>query len=123
MKRKATDDLTARPSKLIRIELQKFSDNELESTDIRSTAQSLYRERRKVYPVLPKTRQELHQALNSMTTSTTKGEDFILENNPETGLVVLSCTTNLEFLTSNAEIFIDENLNVVPSSLTVGDFS
>lgn len=115
MKRKATEDLTARPSKVIRIELQKFADNELESTDIRSIAQSLYRERRKVYPVLPKTRQELHQTLNSMTTSTTKGEDFILENNPETGLVVLSCTTNLEFLTSNAEeIYIDGTFKCCP---------
>ena len=45
VKGKATEDLTARPSKLIRTELQKFSDSELESTDIRSIAQSLYRER------------------------------------------------------------------------------
>ena len=115
VKRKATEDLTARPSKVIRIELQKFADNELESTDIRSIAQSLYRERRKVYPALPKTRQELHQTLNSMTTSTSKGEDFILENNPETGLVVLSCTTNLEFLTNNAEeIFVDGTFKCCP---------
>ncbi|KAK3877376.1 hypothetical protein Pcinc_017909 [Petrolisthes cinctipes] len=58
VKRKATDDMTARPSKLIRTELHTFSDNVLESSDLRSIAQSLYRERRKVYPVLPKTREE-----------------------------------------------------------------
>ena len=42
VKRKATDDLTIRFSKLIRTELQKFSGNELESTHVRSIAQSLY---------------------------------------------------------------------------------
>lgn len=115
VKRKATDDLTIRPSKLIRTELQKFSGNELESTHVRSIAQSLYRERRKVYPVLPKTRQELHQALNSMTTSTNKGEDFILENSPEKGLVILSCATNLKFLTNTAdEIFVDGTFKCCP---------
>ncbi|KAK3889292.1 hypothetical protein Pcinc_006678 [Petrolisthes cinctipes] len=59
VKQKATDDMTARP-KLIRTELHTFSDNVLESSDLRSIAQSLYRERRKVYPVLPKTREEVH---------------------------------------------------------------
>lgn len=113
----ATDDMTARPSKLIRTELHTFSDNVLESGDLRSIAQSLYRERRKVYPVLPKTREEVHHALNSMTTTTTKGEDFILENNPESGMVIISCTTNLTFLANTAEeIFVDGTFKSFQSS-------
>ena len=48
VKRKATDDLTSRPSKLIRTELHKFADKLIGSGDVRSIAQSLYRERRKV---------------------------------------------------------------------------
>lgn len=115
VKRKATDDMTSRPSKLIRTELHTFSDNVLESSDLRSVAQSLYRERRKVYPALPKTREEVHHALNSMTTTTTKGEDFILENNPESGMVIISCTTNLAFLANTAEeIFVDGTFKSCP---------
>ena len=48
VKRKATDDLTSPPSKLIRTELHKFADKLIGSGDVRSIAQSLYRERRKV---------------------------------------------------------------------------
>ena len=44
VKRKATDDLTAPPSKIIRTELHKFADKLLGSVDVRSIAQSLYRE-------------------------------------------------------------------------------
>ena len=53
VKRKATDDLTSRTSKIIRTELhvQKFADKLIGSGDVRSIAQSLYRERRKVYPI------------------------------------------------------------------------
>uniref|UniRef100_A0A0P4VQ93 MULE transposase domain-containing protein n=1 Tax=Scylla olivacea TaxID=85551 RepID=A0A0P4VQ93_SCYOL len=115
VKRKATDDMTARPSKLIRTELHTFPENELESGDLRSIAQSLYRERRKAYPVLPKTREEVHRALNSMNTTTTKGEDFILENNPYSGMVIISCITNLAFLANNAEeIFVDGTFKSCP---------
>ena len=56
---------------------------------LRFIAQSLYRKGRKAYPVLPKTREEVHRALNSMNTTTTKGEDFILENNPYSGMVII----------------------------------
>ena len=57
VKRKATDDLTWRPSKIIRTELHKFADKLIiGSGDVRSIAQSLYRERRKVYPILSKSR-------------------------------------------------------------------
>ena len=62
----------------------------------------------KAYPVLPKTREEVHLALNSMNTTTTKGEDFVLENNPYSGMVIISCIPNLAFLVNTAEeIFVD----------------
>ena len=46
VKRKATDDLTSRPSKIIRTELHKFADKLIGLGDVRSIAQSMYRERR-----------------------------------------------------------------------------
>ena len=44
---------------------------------MRSIAQSLYRERRKVYPILPKSREDVHAALDSMATLTSKDEEFV----------------------------------------------
>ena len=77
VKRKATDDLTSRPSKIIRNELHKFADQLMGSGDVRSIAQSLYRERRKVYPILPKSQEDVHAALESMATLTSKEEEFV----------------------------------------------
>ena len=79
VKRKGADDLTARPSKVIRQELQKFEEQHLQHKDIKTIAQSLYRERRKVFPVLSKDRLGVHSALDSMNTNTNKAEDFFLE--------------------------------------------
>ena len=46
VKNKATDNLTSRPSKIIRTELHKFADKLIGSGDVRSIAKSLYLERR-----------------------------------------------------------------------------
>ena len=88
VKRKATDDLTSRPSKIIRTELNKFADTLIGSGDVRSIAQSLYRERQKVYPILPKSREDVHAALDSMATLTSKDEEFVKVNSIETGIVI-----------------------------------
>ena len=77
VKRKATDYLTSRPSKIIRTELHKFADKLIGSGDVPSIAQSLYRQRRKVYPILPKSREDVHAALDSMATLNSKDEEFV----------------------------------------------
>lgn len=115
VKRKGADDLTARPSRVIRQELQKFEEQHLQHKDIKSIAQSLYRERRKVFPVLPKDRLGVHSALDSMNTNTNKDEDFLLENNSETGIIILACKSNLEFFCNEAEeIFVDGTFKSCP---------
>ena len=115
VKRKANDDMTAQPSKIIRTELHNFPDNNLETSAIKSAALSIYRARRKAHPVLPKSREEVHHALSAMDTTTYKHEDFLLENNLETGNVIFSCTSNLEFLVNYAEeIFVDGTFNSCP---------
>lgn len=79
VKQKASEDMTSRPSKSIITGLHKFADNLLESRDIRCITQLLYRKRWKVYPVLPKTGEEVHHALDSMDTASSKDEYFVLE--------------------------------------------
>ena len=80
----------------------------LGSGGVRSFAQYLYRERRKVYPILPKSREDVHAALEFMATITSKEKTFVQVNNIETGIVILSYMPNLKFLfLSVEEIFID----------------
>ena len=68
VKRKAGDDLTSRPSKLIRSELHKLDGHLLHSEDKRTVAQSLYRAWRKIHPGLPKSCEDVHNAIELMDT-------------------------------------------------------
>ena len=68
-----------------------------------------------MYPTLPKTREEVHEALQSMVTITSKDEQFVLENNTETAIVRLSCSSNHEFMAYSVdEIFVDETFKCCP---------
>jgi hypothetical protein len=88
VRRKAVDDMLSRPSKLIRSELHNFVDELIQPSDIRSIAQSLYRERKKQYPALPKSREGVHHALIQMDTKTSRDEEFLLVNNEESGTII-----------------------------------
>jgi hypothetical protein len=114
VKRKAGDDLTSRPSKLIRSELHKLDGHLLHSEDIRSVAQSLYKAWRNI-PGLPKSRKDVHNAIELMDTRTSKDEEFVITNDVPSGLIIFSCSSNLEFLTNSAEeIFVDGTFRFCP---------
>jgi hypothetical protein len=49
-KRKAIDDFSARPSKVIRSELQTMNEKSLEPKDLKCVAKAVYIRRRKTYP-------------------------------------------------------------------------
>ena len=115
VKRKAGDDLTSGPSKLIRSELHKLDGHLLHSEDIRSVAQSLYRARRKIHSGLPKSREDVHNTIELMDTRTSKNEESVITNDVPPGLIILSCSSNLEFLTNSAEeIFVDGTFRFCP---------
>ncbi|XP_069693627.1 uncharacterized protein [Periplaneta americana] len=86
-KRKASEeDLFDRPSKLIRREIcsapQEISEK-ITTRDINLTKRNLYTQRRKLHPRLPKTTQEVHEALQVFNTESSNGEDLLLANNSE----------------------------------------
>ncbi|KAL8594674.1 hypothetical protein ACOMHN_052407 [Nucella lapillus] len=62
-KRKAVDDISERPSKIILTELTNRPDGELVPKDVKAVRQSIYRERRKLQPKLLTCRVEVHEAL------------------------------------------------------------
>ena len=75
-KRKAVDDLSARPSKVIRSKLQTMNEKSLEPKDLKCVAKVVYRKRRKIYPPLPTSQQATHENLQKMNIETNKFEIF-----------------------------------------------
>ena len=55
------------------------------SHQILEVSHNHYRERRKQYPALPKSREGVHHALTQMDTKTSRDEEFLLVNNEESG--------------------------------------
>jgi hypothetical protein len=107
--------MLSRPSKLIRNELHNFVDELIQPSDIKSIVQSLYRERRKQYPALPKSREGVHHALIQMDTKTSRDEEFLLVNNEKSGTIILSCDTNLQFLVNSVqEMFVGGTFTCCP---------
>lgn len=60
--RKRSENVTSRPSKIIRQDLQVHGELTLQPKDLKNVALSLYRERRKNQPKLPKNRTDVQDA-------------------------------------------------------------
>jgi hypothetical protein len=98
----------ARPSKIIRQELQKLDESNLQTKDLKNVALAVYRERRRELPVLPKYRNEAHEALKSINLNTNKDESFMMVNDQENGIIVFTCNSNLTCLSNDiSDIFVD----------------
>ena len=72
------------------------------------------RERRKNMPVLPKSRSESQDAIQSVSLETNKSENVVLVNDKDSKILAFSPQTNLQTLCNIVtELFIDEHLNSV----------
>ena len=105
-KRKASDDISARPSKIIRQELQKLDESNLQTKDLQNVALAVYRERRRELPVLPKSRIEAHEALKSINLNTNKDESFMMVNDQENGSESFDAHFNAQFYAAHPPLYI-----------------
>ena len=96
-KRKAAEEPSERPSKLIVSEIEKNEVNELLPQDIKSVRQAIYRQRRKTQPKLPKSREETIQTLKEYEVLS-NGENMVYISDAETEIVMITTKCNLEFL-------------------------
>ena len=88
-------------------ELQVVSEENIQATDLKCLSLAIFRERRKEFPKLPKSRADVHIAIDMMDIKS-KDEPFRLHNDHEAGIVIFSCTRNLQCLCNEASaIFID----------------
>lgn len=77
--------------------------------------QAVYRVRRKTQPKLPKSRPETHENLTDYNLISTNGEHMIQINNTETGIIMFTTQSNMEFFCKNdVEIFIDGTFKYCP---------
>lgn len=109
-KRKAVDDISEKPSKIIRKVLATNLPESLTTIDVSYIRKTIYNSRRKILPgPLPTNIQEVHDAVDlySNTFKTSKGEHFLLINSRENNIIVFTCETNIRTLCKMNVLYMD----------------
>jgi hypothetical protein len=100
-KRKATEDISQRLSKVTRSVLCDIQEDHMQAKDLRSTSQAMYRERRKRHPSNPKSRNDVFEALRGLSVKSSKGENLLQVVDSDHGIVIFTTMTNFNFLCSD----------------------
>jgi hypothetical protein len=96
LKWKATEDISSRPAKVIKNELFASNEEIIKPSYITNLRQALYRERRKKFPKLPSSIEEVSDVLNFLKPiNTSKDEYLLLVNDADSRIVISSSPTNL----------------------------
>lgn len=107
-KRKAKEDISEKPSTVIRRELSSNLPLNLTVTDIANIRRNVYNCRRKLLPgALPTNIQEVHSAVEKLKPTTSKGEKFLFINSFEHNIIVFSCETNIRILCDTDILYMD----------------
>ena len=109
-KRKAVDQPTDRASKIICTETKRFQNITIK--DMHSIANSIYRERAKLMPKLPKERADIFIVLETYLPEESKLS--VLVNDPDTQIIMISCEENLTHLQSCSEAYADGTFKYAP---------
>ena len=114
-KQKATEDISQRPSKVIRSVLCDIQEDHLQPKNLRSTSQAMYRERRKRHPSNPKRRNDVFEALRGLSAKSSKGENLLMVSDSDYGIVIFTTMANWNFLCSDiSDIFMDGTFKCCP---------
>lgn len=107
-KRKAEEDISEKPSKIIRRVLSSNIPETVTTNDIRNIRRNIYHSRRKVLPFrLPTDINEVHNTVEVYSPKTCKEENFVFINNVEHNIIVFSCNTNIQCLLSMDALYMD----------------
>ena len=115
VKRKATEDLYERPRNMIHKELQSQDLNTVTCKDIQNIRRNIHKARSSQLPPLPTNIEETHEALSAVQVLTSLKEQFLLVNDSEKNIVMFSCKTNLQFLSSIDVLYVDGTFKSVPT--------
>lgn len=107
-KRKAVDDTSNKPNKIILKEIgENVEASQFTTTDIKRLRKNIYEARRKVLPAKPTNLQEVHEFLETLDLKTKQGEDFLLINDKQKNIVIFSCYTNILLLKEVDTLYMD----------------
>lgn len=120
IKRKATEVIDERPTKLIHKEIENQTEavNTLTTKDIIYIRNNITHARLKSLPKLPKSSREVQEALKKIVMKTIKNEEFLLKNDVNNGLVMFSCDSNLKYLCERDIILMDGTFEYAPKYFT-----
>ena len=117
-KKRALEETTERPKKVIITELGKKEKTEtykLFPEDVSSVRQSVYHVRRKTQPKLPKSREEIHESLTEYSLTSTNGEKMIYVNDSSSGIIMFTTNSNMRYICqSDVDIFCDGTFKYCP---------
>nr|CAI5823598.1 unnamed protein product [Callosobruchus analis] len=113
-KRKATEDLSEKPAKIIRRVVQDNLPSTITTCDVAYVRRNMYNARRKMQLALPKNIEETFDILEDTSIETNTGEPFIMFNDKTDQIVVFSCKSNIEFLGKVTRIYLDGTFSYCP---------
>lgn len=115
-KRKASEDIALPPKKILQAVLKETDCSELDMNAVGNVKKSVYRERRKKFPTLPKSSGETQGILNTIKDNiiTSRQENFLVLNDTRSQIVIFSCPTNLQQLCKSKCIFMDGTFKYCP---------
>lgn len=109
VKRKATEDNSKRPKKMVYTEVKELptdiADN-LKRTDLENAARSVIRKRRAKHAAMPRCMKDVQEALQKMDLIC-RQENFLLVNDVQNHIVIFGTKTNLRYLCKRMKIFMD----------------
>jgi hypothetical protein len=92
LKRKAVDDISKKPSKIINSELLKHDIDTLTTYDLQLTRKNIHYARSSTLLQLPTNLEELHTSLDNMSDFllTNQNENFLLVNDKDSNILLFS---------------------------------
>ena len=75
----------------------------IQKQDLTLLRQAMHRERRTLFPAVPKSRKQVMKAVSDMGVRTNRDEKFLLASDEPNSIVLFGCLTNLNFLCESTE--------------------
>ena len=114
-KRKAQEDLTERPRKILITEAEKVDTEFISQDSINKVRKAMWRQRKKIHPTLPKTRQE---ALSTISGIQPKRPTTVIDTDVEHELAWMYSISSVEYIKDAQLLFGDGTFKSAPNSFT-----
>lgn len=117
-KRKAIDDISQRPKKIILSEVYSSDSNvDINRQGIPAIRKCIYRARRENLPINPTCIGEvIGDVIDFLKPLTSKNEEFLMFNDINSNIIIFSYKTNLSFLCRSETIYVDGTFSYCPIS-------